>query len=492
MLAVLAIGEPAAAQPQTYQQKWASHLDAIAVLRARAPDGQADAIAEQVDIKGNLAGFALFAYSQSLARELRLSEDARTDKQIGAPAGANGSTSLVSKGGVPAILGFAVEYGALTQTADQTSVTLRGNGIGWLDLLKGQNVIEAYQDDSRFVRQLRRISYSLTYGVASTAAADRAERPDPDQIAASADEGGQQLKSYSVRVNLIDRRDPRSAENRASAARLMQVNGRQLNEALTFFLPVLKSADYQRWLDESGIALRAPVRMSRGELERVFYARLEVLRQLMISRIPDFDNSVARLVTTLEEFEDARTGWFDKLQERFVLATEFVRDRQAEQPGSWTGRIIGEGRLGAKWDLTANFAATRQDKGTAMVPAAVNTRGWRDVQMAVQAERPLGSPGDPCLPVGGASGRPVLSFEYLGRWLTDKAVVRFAGHDFSVAEGWIHAAQAKITIPLKGSGAKIPLSVSYANRTELIKEKSVRAHFGITFDLDVVTSAVRP
>jgi hypothetical protein len=45
---------------------------------------------------------------------------------------------------------------------------------------------------------------------------------------------------------------------------------------------------------------------------------------------------------------------------------------------------------------------------------------------------------------------------------------------------------------VKGSGVKVPLSISYANRTELLREKSIRAHLGFTFDLDVLASAVRP
>ena len=44
--------------------------------------------------------------------------------------------------------------------------------------------------------------------------------------------------------------------------------------------------------------------------------------------------------------------------------------------------------------------------------------------------------------------------------------------------------QAKLTIPVKGSGVKIPLSVTASNRTELIKERDVRASFGVSFDLD--------
>lgn len=51
--------------------------------------------------------------------------------------------------------------------------------------------------------------------------------------------------------------------------------------------------------------------------------------------------------------------------------------------------------------------------------------------------------------------------------------------------------QAKITFPVKGSGVKIPLSVTWANRTELIKEKEVRGNIGITFDLDTIVSKLK-
>jgi hypothetical protein len=50
--------------------------------------------------------------------------------------------------------------------------------------------------------------------------------------------------------------------------------------------------------------------------------------------------------------------------------------------------------------------------------------------------------------------------------------------------GTIGVVQAKITIPVKGSGLKIPLSITASNRTELINEKDVRASFGFSFDLD--------
>jgi len=85
----------------------------------------------------------------------------------------------------------------------------------------------------------------------------------------------------------------------------------------------------------------------------------------------------------------------------------------------------------------------------------------------------------------------VLAVAFLSQKLTERAAVTFAGNTLTVEPGWIHAVQAKVTIPVKGSGVKIPLSLSYSNRTELLDEKDVRGHIGVTFDMDVLSSLVR-
>jgi len=54
--------------------------------------------------------------------------------------------------------------------------------------------------------------------------------------------------------------------------------------------------------------------------------------------------------------------------------------------------------------------------------------------------------------------------------------------------GSIGLFQAKFTVPVKGAGVKIPISLTAANRTELIKENDVRGTIGVTFDLDSIFS----
>ena len=51
-----------------------------------------------------------------------------------------------------------------------------------------------------------------------------------------------------------------------------------------------------------------------------------------------------------------------------------------------------------------------------------------------------------------------------------------------------YRAQAKVSIPLL-PGVELPLSVTYASRTELIKEADVRGKFGFTFDVARIAKA---
>jgi|EndMetStandDraft_9_1072997.scaffolds.fasta_scaffold35909_2 hypothetical protein len=490
LLLLLVLHAGAAAQTPSPQESWRARAAEIAKLRAAANLDMTENIEKAVDINLNFAPFVLFAYELGLTRD-RLLEDARNDKQLGAPASATGgSTSLVSKAGVPAIFAFAVEHGALTQTVNDTSVTLRGNAVGWLDLLQNQDVVASYDDDSSFTRALRRFSYSFTFDAAPTAPAPTEERPTPEQIEKLSEDAQKQLTAWSVRVSLIDQRDPRRSDNRASIKPLMQGAGVDLLAASAFLDPVVNSPEYRVWLQGATVALAGQGAMDEADVERVLYTQLEKLRQIAIQRIPDFDAGVVRFVKALRTFDGARTAYFKKLQQRFIMAAEMVRNRPPSKAATSTFRIIADGKPGKSlWDLTGNFAVTYQDAGTALVPDPVPTAGWRDIQFAFLAERPLSKL--PSLGGGAGIGPPVFAFEYLSRKLFDKAVVTFAGHDFSVEPGWIHALQARITIPVKGSGMKVPLSVSYANRTELLSEKTVRAHFGFTFDLDVLASAVR-
>ena len=76
------------------------------------------------------------------------------------------------------------------------------------------------------------------------------------------------------------------------------------------------------------------------------------------------------------------------------------------------------------------------------------------------------------------SGRAplVLSFSGEGNWMTQTTPT--------------YKAQAKLTIPVM-NGVNFPISMTYANRTELINEADVKGRFGFTFDFAKLAQAFK-
>ena len=495
--------KPTPPESRTYQDLWCANIleiaDARRGLNGTSQDAgrAAERIGEAVAVRtSNWRAFLLYAQARSGAVDASPVEDARTDKQVGAPAGA-GSTSIVSKGAVPGILGFAVENGALTQTTSDTTITLRGNAVGWLDLLKNQEFIASYQDGSSFVRALRSVWYSLTLNSdtqpATAAPASSAGPPlTPEAIQKQLDKVRQQLAGYSVRVALWDRRDPRTAQNRAAIATFSDGSLVDLLKADNGFSNFLNSTEYtDGWYDETAALLTDPSRtLTVAQIQRILYQRLELLRLLMIRRVEHFNDAVAANLLAYQAYDKARLRLFEAMRKRPLFALELVNARATEVPDNYTIRFIAEGEFGSHFDLTANVATTYQREGEIGTTEITKVGGWRDFQAAAQLDIPLGSL-QKRLGAGAGIGAPVLGFGLLVQKLNDRGAVNFGGTAFTLEPGWVEAFQAKVSIPVKGAGVKIPLSLTYSNRTELIKEKQLRGHIGVTFDMDVLASAVR-
>jgi hypothetical protein len=59
-------------------------------------------------------------------------------------------------------------------------------------------------------------------------------------------------------------------------------------------------------------------------------------------------------------------------------------------------------------------------------------------------------------------------------------------------KGDIAVGQLGLNVPIKSLGMKFPVSVTFANRTELVKEKVVKGNFGFTFNWDTLLSKLKP
>src|SRR5437867_4188559 len=187
---------------------------------------------------GNLLGSALvrargIQLQGYLSNLMLAAEQSRTDEQIGSGSGASGTTSLASKGSVPAILGLAVENGALTQTTSGTTITFTGNPVGIVQALEDKGFVATAGASDPVLEKLSRVSFSVAFdagrGVTTpTFTGDR-----------------QQLSQYSFRAELLNHRDPRRSALWRSIPSLTTL----ASEQGTWIRAAQASAAFKAWFD---------------------------------------------------------------------------------------------------------------------------------------------------------------------------------------------------------------------------------------------------
>jgi hypothetical protein len=194
----------------------------------------------------------------------------------------------------------------------------------------------------------------------------------------------------------------------------------------------------------------------------------------------EFDRELENYANAIKPLLEQRNAIID-LANRGLLATldwTVTRDPNVPDLSTITGILEDSLGPGRKYDLTLNIAAAFFNSSP---KAPIHT--FHDFKATAQYDIPLGTyqsygpfvfslasryefiPNDTLSPGGATSGVTPTTAALSGNM-------------------WV--GQAKLTIPVPGSGVRIPFSISAANRTELIKEKDVRASIGVTFDLDAI------
>jgi hypothetical protein len=411
----------------------------------------------------------LFAFTAlprgSLARLLQEYEANRTDEQVGATAGASGTTTLVSKGNVPEILAVAVENGAITRSQSGTTLTFRGNANGLIKAAAGRGFIQTFDlENDPSGKLLDRLSFSVSFDASRGAATTPTFTGDQ-----------QQLSQWTVRAQIINERDPLDPSHRArwdviatGALTALAQASREVNIAL--------EADpaFMMWFAEAQAAIaRLPAdapaieKELRAQIDRFPAASLAATTTRVLA---DYDRAATSLVRERKEVLDA-------IAEGLQVALEYTNDRPITLPKTSNVRLVGA--VGGTVDLTGNASVTLFDT----IPTGLSRR-VRDYQLSAELSVRLGAPD--------TTGPFVLAFS--GKFLHQfEDSVDENGLILPNTNGTTAIAQAKLIIPVsKGTGMKMPLSITYANRTELIKEKEVRANVGVTYDLDALFARFKP
>ncbi|MCA1620191.1 MAG: hypothetical protein LC795_12960 [Acidobacteria bacterium] len=402
-------------------------------------------------------------------------EDARTDKQVeGGPENA-GSTSLVVKGGAPTVLGFAVSNGALVQSQSGTTFTFRGNPVGLVKLLQNKTFDESYLEDVNdpATRLLKKTSFSVSFD------ADRGDEPGVFTA------GKQQLSAWSVRYEFVNERDPRHRKHDKAFATFLAEEGNNL--ALSIFgsyqtMLVGKPGELDRRYKDP--ALQAWFAETEGRLAAAAAGDVEAILKEQLDKFPTGDklltetrDAVGGFANNFSGYLAARRKLLDEIAKGKVITFEYTNNREVNAPDTSNFRFIAEtGVFGGKADLTGNASFTVHNARPAGGAGRV-----RDFQFAGQLDMPFKVE---------RVGNFVFSFAGKYERLTGDATA-LDGTVLPGTKGDIAVGQLKLEVPFIG-GMRLPLSLTFANRTELVRESEVRGNFGFTFDMDKILARFKP
>jgi hypothetical protein len=286
----------------------------------------------------NLGLFALaVALRKQTAVFVMAAEDVRVDKQVGGGDSNAGSTSLVSKGSIPSILGYAVENGALTREVSGTTITFRGNPVGIVKALSKAGFIESYQNADAGTQFLRRFSFAMSFDTS---------RGQPSNASGSAVFTGdrQQLSSYSLRFDLVNHRDPRDKTYDEAWHQLIAKDVTALNEAIRLLDDALDKDDaFIAWHAAATAKVQAASTggASEQDVEKLIRSELDNLASLPFSA--EVDSLAEAFAKSYKAFLLARGNILEVVSKGPIVTFEYTNIRSIDAVDLSNFKLIAEG-----------------------------------------------------------------------------------------------------------------------------------------------------
>jgi len=410
-------------------------------------------------------------------------EDKRLDKQPGASASAGGSTSLADKGSPPWLLGFALEHGGLTQSTDGNTITFRGNLTNSIRGLLETSYLGSYQlgANDPLVQSISKLSFGVSFNAAAN--------PGPSAQAFSPSTST--FSGVSATYEIYNHRDPRDSRWARKWDQLAATKGMDLARSYTHFDAAVRRdpKQFDDWvLSQRDTILALPTDALDQQLPNALEAAAKSFAEQFWS-LPEVQKALSDVTAGISQYIGTEDAVFAEIKRTPIVTLDYSFVRQglpsnqavtATQPAqtlpdlSNLTLVLERGFAGGAKAPELTFNAS----GTWFSTPAPGRGRVRDARATLQFDLPLKEIQN--------VGRPALSFS--GQFLALLAEplgqkVTLNGVTIS-RTGNIGVFQAKLSIPIKDSGVKIPVAFTYASRTELVKEKDVRGNIGITFDLD--------
>jgi hypothetical protein len=398
-------------------------------------------------------------------------ETHRTDKQVGASANTTGSTSAVDKAGLPYLLGIAIDHGAIDQNINGSTLNLSSSLYALVAAVKGDTAA-TYQQYSGYSR----VGFSAAY--------DLQDKKDP-----LASVSRRQLNEWSVKIRLFGDHSPRSAaahamfvnqlkpvlQNRANV--MSKALGDAFGEKRTLItVPDFLKKQLNEYLDGAGF------KAEEAE-DKIVALILQAVKDNVYGRINDFQlktTDVENLSDFLDRYKASTEAYvnasktFDQalniLAEKPTLTLAYFNERGSGTPAYSVAKLLYEKKPKGFMQIDANVGASFYGNPD----RTKNEQTFRDAAAAVGLEQKLGR--SPFLTNDSDQSEMTMSFSGRYERLQENRHIPGKKADIAVAN-W------KLEIPI-AAGISLPLSITYANASELIKEKHVSGNFGITLDLD--------
>lgn len=448
------------------------------------------------------------ASQQGFEALLHSLETLRLNKLIGNSGGASGVTSLVSRVAVPAVLGYGVEYGSILQQNNATVSTLRANLLGVAQTAFGAEQFPYcpeidHRDCGTARRWLRRFSASIAFeNVRETMASVPANPPNGDPVVSDLFGNDFRMASWGAHFdwtgsNNLD--DPKYVSDWSRKTEDLRKDPASLavSKAIDdFFTNVLADREnessqetevketYVTWMTETVAILRSA--SGTTEFLRLMEERLDLLIQEMAETDPNFAGNVNALRRAYSNYFDVRDRLLRELH-RHKFSLEYTNQHPLNQLYTSNARLVYSHQPDQSPTLlTLNVGFTVYHN----LSAGVDSGRLRDVQLAGQLDVRLGQ-----MP---RFGHAVATIAAYYQWMKEDAVIRIGAGDVAPGsgiavpgtaatllgtKGHIGVVQGKLSIPIANT-VKVPISITWANRTELIKEEELRGQIGLTLDLD--------
>ncbi len=482
-------------------------------LRDYFASGQADKADLLDSVLSNPNMFDAHA-SWAIRAATRNADRGRGAQKFSSASARNGSTSLVSLAGSPDILGNALESGGFSQQTSGTVTTLTLKPAGLVDLLRGKPQCPKY------LVLLRRDAGcamdgpfgGLSFNVSLDVSRDTAVKSKPEAFIDSLGKTSPLIATGGSVVRLIS--DPRTVSSWGARYELRNARRPGVPALLKSWRAPLKDEKVTTAADQLAKTIaklkQAELQpeyikwrgQAKDEIERAqTWEEVQKAYERQLAAWGDL-NSVKEstglekdLIAARDGLVDAENAALRKELEKAIVTLEYTNSRPLSQPDLSNIKLaisqpLGVGKMlesgGSEGTFTFNAGVDLYNT----IPNGAKVGRLRDVQAAIRFDIPGGKLGD--------KGTLTYNLEAYYQYQIEKGIIEIGSGSvlpntgiqlpsdaktLLAPKGGTFIAQARATLKAKDAKTSIPIGISWASRSELIKADHVIAgHIGLTFD----------